>query len=293
LAFSTRLAEIIRVMSSPKPTSGGSGSCLGVVWRPVMTWSLLEASPQPGPSEPGCLPDAHVATASAQARCNLRDWGVASTREVNSHAACTLESPPSTPLIGTHIKPGDSVLQSWRIAVATPYIPHAAHVLDIGCGDGALFRALGSRIASGVGIDAAPVPRDHGSFRFIQGHAPEALPEHDRYDAITLLAVLEHIPPDAQRDLAAACRMLVRDPGRVVCTVPSAQVDSLIHLGQRLAVLDGIEAHEHHGFVPADTLPLFTNAGFVLRRAQRFQLGLNNLFVFAPDGDRSSSSIRS
>ncbi|MHB8488570.1 MAG: hypothetical protein ACYDC4_05170 [Candidatus Dormibacteria bacterium] len=30
-AFSARLAEIIRVMSSPNPTSGGSGSCLGVV----------------------------------------------------------------------------------------------------------------------------------------------------------------------------------------------------------------------------------------------------------------------
>jgi hypothetical protein len=29
-AFSSRLAEIIRVMSSPNPTSGGSGSCLGV-----------------------------------------------------------------------------------------------------------------------------------------------------------------------------------------------------------------------------------------------------------------------
>jgi hypothetical protein len=29
-AFSIRLAEIILVISSPKPTSGGSGSCLGV-----------------------------------------------------------------------------------------------------------------------------------------------------------------------------------------------------------------------------------------------------------------------
>ncbi len=187
------------------------------------------------------------------------------------------------------MKPGDSVLQSWRIAVATPYIPRAAHVLDIGCGDGALFRALEGRIASGVGVDVTSVPRDRGSFRFIQGRAPEALPDHDRYDAITLLAVLEHIPPDAQRGLAAACRTLMRARGRVVCTVPSPNVDSLIHIGQRLGVLDGIEAREHHGFVPADTLPLFTNVGFVLLRTRRFQLGLNNLFVFAPDGDRSSS----
>src|SRR4029077_4501195 len=100
------------------------------------------------------------------------------------------------------MRQGDSVLQLWRIRTAAAYIPRGAHVLDVGCSDGALFRVLGGRIASGVGIDTAPVPDDRGSFRFIQGYAPEALPKGDRYDVITMLAVLEHIPPDAQRDLA-------------------------------------------------------------------------------------------
>ena len=54
---------------------------------------------------------------------------------------------------------GDLVLQLWRIRKAAPYIPLGAHVLDIGCGDGALFRVLGGRMASGVGIDMASVPR--------------------------------------------------------------------------------------------------------------------------------------
>ena len=57
-----------------------------------------------------------------------------------------------------------------------------------------MFRTLRGRIASGVGIDTAPVPGDHGSFRFIQGSARAALPEGDRFDVITTLAVLEHIP---------------------------------------------------------------------------------------------------
>jgi SAM-dependent methyltransferase len=176
---------------------------------------------------------------------------------------------------------GDSVLQLWRIRKAAPYIPLGAHVLDIGCSDGALFRLLGGRIASGVGIDTAPVPDDIGSFRFIQGRAPDALPKGDRYDVITMLAVLEHIPPDAQRALATSCVSLLRPRGRIVCTVPSPKVDSLIHLGQRLRILEGMAEHEHFGFVPADTVELFTNCGFALRRAQRFQLGLNNLFIFA------------
>ena len=194
---------------------------------------------------------------------------------------------------GAHIKQGDSVLQSWRIRKAAPYIPRGAHVLDIGCSDGALFRALGGRIASGLGIDTATVPADHGSFQFIQGYAPAALPRGDRYDAITMLAVLEHIPPDAQRDLAASCLSLLRPRGRIVCTVPSPKVDTLIHLGRRLGLLDGMAEHEHYGFKPADTVRLFTDRGFALRRAQRFQLGLNNLFVFARAGDDSRSTIRS
>ncbi|HEY6782353.1 MAG TPA: class I SAM-dependent methyltransferase [Candidatus Dormibacteraeota bacterium] len=187
------------------------------------------------------------------------------------------------------MRQGDSVLQLWRIRKAAPYIPRGAHVLDIGCSDGALFRVLGGRIASGVGIDTAPVPDDHGFFRFIQGYAPEALPKGDRYDVITMLAVLEHIPPDAQRDLAASCVLMLRPRGRIVCTVPSPKVDSLIHLGQRLRILEGMAEHEHDGFEPADTVRLFTEWGFALRRARRFQLGLNNLFVFARP---SAASVR-
>ncbi|MHB8488571.1 MAG: class I SAM-dependent methyltransferase [Candidatus Dormibacteria bacterium] len=187
----------------------------------------------------------------------------------------------SRTLTGAQIKQGDSVLQSWRIRMAASHIPRGAHVLDIGCGDGALFRAIGGRIASGLGIDTAPVPGDYGAFRFIQGNARDALPKGARYDVITMLAVLEHIPPDVQRDLAASCVSLLRPRCRIVCTVPSPKVDSLIHLGRRFRILDGMADHEHYGFEPADTVRLFTGAGFTLRRAQRFQLGLNNLFVFA------------
>jgi SAM-dependent methyltransferase len=191
------------------------------------------------------------------------------------------------------IKPGDSILQTWRTRKAARYIPPRAHVLDIGCSDGALFRALGSRIASGVGIDTAPVPPDHGSFRFIQGYAPSAVPKGERYDAVTMLAVLEHIPSAAQRDLAASCLALLKPRGRIVCTVPSPKVDSLIHLGQRLRLLDGMSEHEHYGFEPGDTVGLFTRCGFRLLHHRRFQLGLNHLFVFAParGGDHSRTGL--
>jgi SAM-dependent methyltransferase len=179
------------------------------------------------------------------------------------------------------MKQGDVILQRWRIRMAARDLPPRAHVLDIGCGDGLLFNVLKGRIASGVGVDSDAVPESYGDFRFIRGRAPDDLPSGETFDAITMLAVLEHIPSEAQRNLAEDCWALLGDNGRVICTVPSPRVDSLIHLGKRLRVLDGMQEHEHYGFDPSQTVQLFEDRGFALRRAQRFQLGLNNLFVFA------------
>jgi 2-polyprenyl-3-methyl-5-hydroxy-6-metoxy-1,4-benzoquinol methylase len=178
------------------------------------------------------------------------------------------------------MKQGDVILQRWRIRMAARHLPQGAHVLDIGCSDGALFSALKDKIASGVGVDSDSVPEDYGEFRFIRGRAPDDLPSGETFDAITMLAVLEHIPADAQRSLAGDCWALLNNNGRVICTVPSPRVDSLIHLGKRLRVLDGMQEHEHYGFEPSHTVSTFVDRGFTLRHAGHFQLGLNNLFVF-------------
>jgi SAM-dependent methyltransferase len=165
--------------------------------------------------------------------------------------------------------------------MARRYLPPKAHVLDIGCGgDGALFAILKDRIGSGVGVDTDSVPRDYDQFRFIQGRAPDDLPDGETFDAVTMLAFLEHIPPDGQRHIAEGCRTLLKTNGRVICTVPSPMVDRLIQLGKRLRILDGIHEDEHYGFEPSQTVSLFVDRGFRLHRARRFQLGLNHLFVF-------------
>ena len=165
--------------------------------------------------------------------------------------------------------------------MAGRYLPERARVLDIGCGnDGALFTVLKDRIGSGVAIDTDAVPEDYGDFRFIQGHAPEDLPADETFDAILMLAFLEHIPADIQRDIAEHCWALLNTNGRVICTVPSPQVDNLIQLGKRLRILDGIHEDEHYGFEPSHTVSLFVDRGFKLHSARRFQLGLNHLCVF-------------
>jgi SAM-dependent methyltransferase len=125
---------------------------------------------------------------------------------------------------------------------------------------------------------AAPV---HGAgYELIPGRFPDDVPRGQKFDTITMLAVLEHLPPNVQALLADAFDALLNPGGRLIITVPSPRVDDILHVLLRLRLIAGIAVHEHYGFQPADTLALFPQPRFRLLRHARFQLGLNNLFVF-------------
>jgi 2-polyprenyl-3-methyl-5-hydroxy-6-metoxy-1,4-benzoquinol methylase len=175
----------------------------------------------------------------------------------------------------------DRVLQRWRIAKAAPHIPRGARVLDVGCADGALFRVLGSRIAGGVGIDPdLPAVASGDGVRYVRGSFPRDLKTDDVFDAITMLAVFEHLDDATQQDAVAACGRLLRRDGRLVMSVPEPAVDGIVHRLARLGLVAGMAIHEHHGFAAARTPAIVTAGPFALVRHDRFQLGLNNLFVF-------------
>lgn len=181
------------------------------------------------------------------------------------------------------MKAADRILQRWRIAVAAPWIPTGARVLDVGCADGALFRVLRGKIGGGVGLDPnAPAAAEHDGVRYIRGIFPADAPTDpaDRFDALTMLAVIEHLPEGSHAAVGEAAARLVREGGRLIATVPEPAVDRIVHLLQRLGLAEGMELHEHHGFGTARTRAIFEPAGFRLLRHRRFQLGLNNLFVF-------------
>jgi len=147
--------------------------------------------------------------------------------------------------------------------------------------DGEMFRQLRGHIGHSVGIeptlDAKVVEPD---YELLPGLFPEVAPEGTEFDVITMLAVLEHIPLDDQARLADACAKLLKSGGRIVITVPSPRVDAILHVLLKLRLIDGISAHEHYGFEPGHTPKVFPAPRFRMIKRHRFQLGLNNLFVF-------------
>ena len=172
----------------------------------------------------------------------------------------------------------DRFVQKRRINVAKRFLTREAHVLDLGCADGALFRHAPS--ITGIGID----PTLHSEVvlpnaRLLPGMFPDAVPDESRFDAITMLAVLEHLPPAVQKKLDFDCSRVLKPQGKMIITVPSPQTDVLLTVLKNLKLIHGMSLEEHYGYDVRQTPKLFESFGIVA--AKRFQLGLNNLFVFA------------
>lgn len=176
----------------------------------------------------------------------------------------------------------DRVLQRWRIRKAARYIPQASRILDIGTTDGALFRSI-PHMKDSVGIDMN-LDRENlpagPHVAFLQGLFPQVLPAPCTFDVITMLATLEHIPSSALDSLAAECAKYLRPGGRLIITVPSPFVDEILIVLQSVRLIHGMATEQHYGFDVRLTPAIFAPHAFKLLIRSRFQLGLNNLFVF-------------
>jgi SAM-dependent methyltransferase len=179
------------------------------------------------------------------------------------------------------VKTIDRLLQRWRISKVKPYVAPGARLLDIGCADGELFRRIAG-VGEGVGVDpdlparTATLP----NAVLVKGLFPRDLPDQRPFDVITLLAVLEHVPPAAQGSLALQCARHLKPGGHLVVTVPSPFVDYILAALKWLRLIHGMALEQHYGYDPCQTAALFAVAGLELVSARRFQLGLNHLFVF-------------
>ena len=176
----------------------------------------------------------------------------------------------------------DRWIQRWRVSKVRRHIGPTDRVLDIGCEDGAMFRILRD-YGEGIGIDPfieAPTQSPDRRYRLVKGWFPQDLPDDRPFDVITMLAVLEHIPTDQQEALARHCHERLNPAGKLLVTVPSPKVDTILGVLRAVRIVDADSLHQHYGFDPSRTAGLFTGAGLKLVESRRFQLGLNNFFRF-------------
>jgi 2-polyprenyl-3-methyl-5-hydroxy-6-metoxy-1,4-benzoquinol methylase len=177
------------------------------------------------------------------------------------------------------MKTGDYLIQLWRMRVAARWIPQGACVLDIGCHQGEFLIWLGEKIAPSVGFDPLYTRNAKpGNHQFYPQGFKEGMLAESSFDAITLLATLEHIHDKSS--IARESARLLRPGGRAIITIPSPLVDKILDFLIMLHIVDGMSLEEHHGFLPDELPGIFIPAGFHLRKKRKFQFGLNNLYVF-------------
>ena len=190
------------------------------------------------------------------------------------------------------MKPLDRILQRWRIKKAIAYIQKGDSVLDIGSSDGVLFELLGKG-NFGIGIDPT-LERAYKTdwYQLVPGYFPQDLPDTaDKFDVITILAVIEHIPEREIPGFVKACVHLLNPGGRIIITVPSILVDRILGILLRIKIIDGMSVDEHHEFEPQKAIEYFSVDGISMEKQKRFQLGLNNLFVFRKGKNQNDGHI--
>jgi cyclopropane fatty-acyl-phospholipid synthase-like methyltransferase len=187
----------------------------------------------------------------------------------------------------------DRWLQQWRMAKALAHVRRGWRVLDIGTYDGSLFTYRIGREVTGVGVDPAltVLPADHGRYRLVRGDFPQALPTGDPFDAVTALAVLEHVPIAQMPGLLTAIRAALKPGGVFIATVPSPIVDQILPVLKAVRLIDGQMTEQHYGLGLSTVKAEIVAAGFAALDHSQFQFGMNNLLVCRrPQHDSRRSS---
>lgn len=171
----------------------------------------------------------------------------------------------------------EPLLADLRAQRANKLIPptlRGGRILDIGCGTYPYFLAHTS-FEEKFAIDQVPLPENTASelkilsFTLDLEVKPQLPFNNDFFEAVTLLAVVEHLDPSLMALLFKEVYRVLRPQGLVILTTPAAWSDGLLKFMARLNLVSAEEIHEH---AYAYTLPLigwyFGQAGFEMTKTR-------------------------
>ena len=166
------------------------------------------------------------------------------------------------------LEPTLARLRTQRANQLIPTDLRAGRILDIGCGSFPYFLAH-TAFKEKFAVDQLPMPKETAvknqiEFFTLNLNEEPRLPfEEDYFNAVTLLAVVEHLNPDSLALLFKESRRVLKPGGMVILTTPAAWSDGLLQIMARIDLVSAEEIHEH---AFAYTLPLlgwhFGQAGF-------------------------------
>ncbi len=144
-------------------------------------------------------------------------------------------------------------------------------ILDIGCGSYPYFLAH-TYFKEKYAIDQHEKPDEVSSINWftVDLNSEPHIPFEDSYfDAITMLAVAEHLNPSSLVQIFQEIHRVLLPDGMLVVTTPAAWSDSLLHFLSRVKLVSKEEIDEH---IYVYTLPLlgwyFGKAGFEMNRVK-------------------------
>lgn len=168
-------------------------------------------------------------------------------------------------------------LRSQRLRMARPYLQ--GRVLDFGCSSGALADLC--RPDAYLGVDASEEALEVARAIRPQYQFDNKVSEHERFDVIVGLAVLEHL--DEPQDQLTMWSGMLKPGGRIVLTTPHPSYEWILTVGAKLRLFDRHSLDEHEDLLDlARIQQLAGAAGLEVERYRRFLLGANQLFVLRP-----------
>lgn len=193
----------------------------------------------------------------------------------------------------------DRAVRRLRARSVTRHVPPGSRVLDVGCGlENWLIRSMTGR-PSGWRDDSLGIDPDldetavdaHGRRSDL---ADVADSEPGAYDAVTSLAVIEHLPPDRVAEHLDAIRTTLRPGGVLVLTTPTPRSKPVLEfLAFRLHVISAHEIRDHrHYYDGEELLALLADAGFERTSHTPFQLGLNQRVTARRPPDPGQEDLR-
>jgi ubiquinone/menaquinone biosynthesis C-methylase UbiE len=184
----------------------------------------------------------------------------------------------------------EPILRKLRIRRVLPLLRQfpQCRLLDVGCGwEARLLRSVEPYIESGVGVDFKAPELESAKLNTISIKLDDKLPfEADSFDAVTLMAVLEHLekPLEILREIHRVLKKAEVVGGRggiLVGTVPSKAAKPVLEfLSYRLGIVNEAEIRDHKRyFNKSDLAEIFAEAGFKDVMHRYFQCGMNNFFA--------------